>query len=119
MEVLSEKNRILYDKLVRLADGDGRIVVKVLSNPSRNSVTLESVIKEIEKLRKLKAENQSLCEEFILHGTENFPPRHRPEASAVYAALSNPDSTVADLKTAIMEMLGLREKQSVRKPREP
>ena len=51
MQVLKEKNRILYDKLVRLAGGDSEIVIKVLSNPYRTSVDLRTAIKEIEELR--------------------------------------------------------------------
>lgn len=51
MQVLTEKNRILYDKLVRLAGGNSEIVIKVLSNPRRSSVDLKTAIKEIEELR--------------------------------------------------------------------
>lgn len=51
MQVLTEKNRILYDKLVRLAGGNSEIVIKVLSNPRRSSVDLKTAIKEIEDLR--------------------------------------------------------------------
>lgn len=51
MRVLKEKDRILYDKLVRLAGGDSGIVIKVLSNPHRSSVDLKTAIKEIEALR--------------------------------------------------------------------
>ena len=51
MQVLTEKNRILYDKLVRLAGGNSEIVIKVLSDPRRSSVDLKTAIKEIEELR--------------------------------------------------------------------
>jgi hypothetical protein len=53
MRVLKEKDRILYDKLVRLAGGDSGIVIKVLSNPHRSSVDLKTAIREIEKLRNI------------------------------------------------------------------
>lgn len=51
MQVLKEKDRVLYDKLVRLAGGNSGIVIKVLSNPHRSSVDLKTAIKEIEELR--------------------------------------------------------------------
>lgn len=51
VRVLKEKDRILYDKLVRLAGGDSGIVIKVLSNPHRSSVDLKTAIREIEELR--------------------------------------------------------------------
>jgi hypothetical protein len=54
MQVLKEKNRVLYDKLVRLADGNSEIVIKVLSNPRRSSVDLKTAIKEIEELRNVQ-----------------------------------------------------------------
>lgn len=54
MQVLKEKNRVLYDKLVRLADGNSEIVIKVLSNPHRSSVDLKTAIKEIEELRNVQ-----------------------------------------------------------------
>ena len=49
--VLKEKDRILYDKLVRLAGGNSGIVIEVLSNPHRSSVDLRTAIREIEELR--------------------------------------------------------------------
>ncbi len=51
MRVLKDKDRVLYDKLVRLAGGNSQIVLKVLSNPHRSSVDLRTAIKEIEALR--------------------------------------------------------------------
>jgi hypothetical protein len=51
MRVLKDKDRVLYDKLVRLAGGNSEIVIKVLSNPHRSSVDLRTAIKEIEALR--------------------------------------------------------------------
>jgi hypothetical protein len=51
MRVLKEKDRILYDKLVRLAGGNSGIVIEVLSNPHRSSVDLRTAIREIEELR--------------------------------------------------------------------
>jgi hypothetical protein len=51
MRVLKDKDRVLYDKLVRLAGGNSDIVIKVLSNPHRSSVGLRTAIKEIEALR--------------------------------------------------------------------
>ena len=51
MRVLKDKDRVLYDKLVRLAGGNSEIVIKVLSNPHRSSVGLRTAIKEIEALR--------------------------------------------------------------------
>jgi hypothetical protein len=51
MRVLKDKDRVLYDKLVRLAGGNSDIVIKVLSNPHRSSVDLRTAIKEIEALR--------------------------------------------------------------------
>lgn len=54
MRVLKEKDRVVYDKLVRLAGGDSDIVIRVLSNPHRSSVDLKTAITEIEALRKGK-----------------------------------------------------------------
>lgn len=51
MRILKEKDRVLYDKLVRLAGGDSAIVISVLSNPHRSSVDLKTAIAEIEALR--------------------------------------------------------------------
>jgi hypothetical protein len=47
MEVLREKDRELYDKLVRLAGGNSAIVLKCLSNRKRQYVTLRDLIEEI------------------------------------------------------------------------
>jgi hypothetical protein len=47
MEVLREKDRELYDKLVRLAGGNSAIVIKFLSNRKRQYVTLRDLIEEI------------------------------------------------------------------------
>src|SRR5687768_3737169 len=123
MRFLSEKDRIIYDKLVRYAGGDGRIVVKVLSNPSRKSadshpaaIDLKVVMKEIEKLRGLRTVNRVLCDEFVLHSTEGWPRRHRPEALPVYEVLSNPDSTVDTLAAAITKMVRSREDKNNPKP---
>ncbi len=52
MRVLKEKDRLVYDKLVRLAGGNSDIVIRVLSNPHRSSVDLKTAITEIEALRK-------------------------------------------------------------------
>lgn len=51
MRILKDKDRVLYDKLVRLAGGDSGIVISVLSNPHRSSVDLKTAITEIEALR--------------------------------------------------------------------
>jgi hypothetical protein len=48
MEVLREKDRELYDKLVRLAGGNSSIVIKCLSNRKRQYVTLRDLIEEIQ-----------------------------------------------------------------------
>lgn len=68
MRVLKEKDRVLYDKLVRLAGGDSGIVIKVLSNPHRSSVDLKTAIKEIEELR---------------NGQKRVPAPSLPQAAAV------------------------------------
>ena len=47
MEVLRDKDRELYDKLVRLAGGNSSIVLKCLSNRKRQYVTLRELIEEI------------------------------------------------------------------------
>jgi hypothetical protein len=49
MEVLREKDRELYDKLVRLAGGNSAIVLKCLSNRKRQYVTLRDLIEEIQR----------------------------------------------------------------------
>lgn len=51
MQVLNDKDDALYAKLVRLAGGDTDIVMRVLSKPTRQSVSLTTVIQEIEGLR--------------------------------------------------------------------
>lgn len=51
MQVLSDKDGALYTKLVRLAGGNSGIVMQVLSKPARYSVSLTTVIEEIERLR--------------------------------------------------------------------
>ena len=50
MQVLSEQDAAMYSKLVRLAGGDTDIVMRVLA-PSRGTVSLSTVIQEIEELR--------------------------------------------------------------------
>jgi len=49
MQVLREKDRELYDKLVRLAGGNSAIVIKCLSNRKRQYVTLRDLIEEIRR----------------------------------------------------------------------
>lgn len=53
MEVLKEKDRELYGKLVRLAGGDSMIVIKCLSSRKREYVTLRDLIEEIQDERLL------------------------------------------------------------------
>lgn len=48
MEVLRERDRELYDKLVRLAGGDSRVVIKCLSSRKREYVLLKDLIEEIQ-----------------------------------------------------------------------
>lgn len=48
MQVLREKDRELYGKLVRLAGGNSAIVLKCLSNRKRQYVTLRDLIEEIQ-----------------------------------------------------------------------
>ena len=60
MRVLKDKDRVLYDKLVRLAGGNSDIVIKVLSNPHRSSVGLRTAIKEIEACATVKNREQRL-----------------------------------------------------------
>lgn len=58
MQVLNDKDDALYAKLVRLAGGDSGIVMRVLSNPSRDRVSLTTVIEEIETHRRHRASLQ-------------------------------------------------------------
>jgi hypothetical protein len=51
MQVLKDKDDALYTSLVRLAGGNADIVMQVLSKPSRRTVNLGTVIREIEDLR--------------------------------------------------------------------
>jgi hypothetical protein len=51
MQVLKNKDDALYTQLLRLAGGDTGIVMQVLSRPDRPSVSLGTVIDEIERLR--------------------------------------------------------------------
>ena len=55
MQVLKDKDDALYTRLVRLAGGDSAIVMDVLSRPERPSVSLATVIREIEDLRDRKS----------------------------------------------------------------
>jgi hypothetical protein len=55
MQVLKDKDDALYTRLVRLAGGDSAIVMDVLSRPKRPSVSLTTVIREIEDLRDRKS----------------------------------------------------------------
>ncbi len=52
MQVLKAKDEALYAKLVRLAGGNTDIVMRVLSKPERDSVSLSQVVSEIETLRR-------------------------------------------------------------------
>lgn len=55
MQVLKDRDDALYTRLVRLAGGDSAIVMDVLSRPERPSVSLATVIREIEDLRQRKS----------------------------------------------------------------
>lgn len=58
MRLLKPKDEALYAKLVRLAGGDSRIVMAVLSKPSRPTIDLKTVIEEIENRRQPSARAQ-------------------------------------------------------------
>jgi hypothetical protein len=101
MRYLSERSRIIYDKLVQLAGGDRDITLKVLSNPLRDSVSLPNAQKEIELLRDLKKKDPGLVEAFI-RGS-----RRRKEIRAIYNTLmSSPAPTLEDLETSIRKHVG-------------